>query len=59
MLLCLPTELIVEIFDRADSFTTAYALSHTCHRLRTIWKANAKSILPSVVECFPQALELA
>lgn len=59
MLLCLPTELIVEIFDKADSFTTAFALSHTCHRLRTIWKANANAILPSVVECFPQALDLA
>ena len=58
MLLCLPTELIVEVFDKADSFTTAFALSHTCHRLRTIWKANANAILPSVVECFPQALEL-
>ena len=59
MLLCLPTELVIEIFDKADSFTTASALSHTCHRLRTIWKANAKAILPSVVECYPQALELA
>ena len=58
MLLSLPTELIVEIFDKADSFTTAFALSHTCHRLRTIWKANANAILPSVVECFPQALDL-
>ena len=58
MLLCLPTELIVEIFDKADSFTTAFALSHTCHRLRAIWKANAIAILPSVVECFPQALDL-
>ena len=56
MLLSLPTELIVEVFDKADSFTTAFALSHTCHRLRTIWKANAIAILPSVVECFPQAL---
>ena len=58
MLLSLPTELIVGIFDKADSFTTAFALSHTCHRLRTIWKANANAILPSVVECFPQALDL-
>ena len=58
MLLCLPTEIIVKIFEEADSFTTAFALSHTCHRLRTIWKANAIAILPSVVECFPQALDL-
>lgn len=58
MLLNLPTELIVKVFAKAESFTTAFALSHTCHRLRTIWKANAIAILPSVVECFPQALDL-
>ena len=58
MLLSLPAELIVEIFVKAGSFKTALALSHTCHRLRTIWKANANAILPSVVECFPQALAL-
>ncbi|KAM0798251.1 hypothetical protein BDR22DRAFT_823597 [Usnea florida] len=58
MLLSLPAELIVEIFDKAGSFKTALALSHTCHRLRTMWKANANTILPSVVECFPQALAL-
>ena len=58
MLLSLPTELIVEVFNKTDSFTTAFALSHTCHRLRTIWKTNAIAILPSVVECFPQALDL-
>ena len=55
----LPTELIVEIYTAADTFATAETLSKTSHRLQNIWKVHADTILTSVVECFPQAQELA
>ena len=55
----LPAELLIEIFEATDSFPTALALSKTCHRLHSIWTSNANVILPSVVECFPQAQKLA
>ena len=52
-------ELILEIFKSADYFPTALALNQTCHRLHSIWEVNADAIFPSIVECFPQAQELA
>ena len=55
----LPAELLLGIFEAADSFPTALALSRTCHRLHSIWTSNADIILPSIVECFPQAQNLA
>lgn len=58
-LVSLPTELVIEIFKAVDSFDTAATLSKTSRRLRGIWKLHADAILPSVVECFPQARELA
>ena len=58
-LVSLPTELVIEIFKAVDSFDTAATLSKSSRRLRGIWKLNADAILPSVVECFPQARELA
>ena len=58
-LLSLPAELLLNIFETTDSFSTALALSKTCHRLHDIWTSNADIILPSIVECFPQAQNLA
>ena len=55
----LPAELLLNIFEATDSFPTALALSKTCHRLHSIWTSNADTILPSIVECFPQAQKLA
>ena len=55
----LPPELAVKVFEAADSFTTALILSRTCQRMHSIWKVNAKTILPAVVECYPEALMLA
>ena len=51
----LPSEVILRIFKATDSHKTALALSQTCHHLQNVWEA----VLPSVVECFPQAQELA
>ena len=55
----LPSELLIQIFQSANTFTTAQTLSKTSHHLHNIWNANAAAILPHVVECFPQARELA
>ena len=55
----LPAELLLKIFKATDSFPTALVLSKTCHRLHSSWTSNAGTILPSVVECFPQAQKLA
>ena len=55
----LPPELILDIFEAADSFATALNLSRTCHRIHGIWEANVDAILPFVVESFPQAQEFA
>lgn len=55
----LPTELVIGIFKASDSFATASALSKTSHRLYSVWNVNIDAILPSVVDCFPQAQELA
>lgn len=55
----LPPELLIQIFQSADTFTTAQTLSITSHRLHNIWNVNSDAILPHVVECFPQARELA
>ena len=55
----LPTELVIEIYKAAGTFLTAERLSKTSHRLHDIWKIHADAILPKVVECFPQAKDLA
>lgn len=55
----LPTELVIGIFKAVDSFATASRLSKTSHHLYSVWKINIDAILPSVVDCFPQAQELA
>lgn len=58
-LISLPPELIITIFRTTDSFGTALALGNSCRRLKSVWKINSDAILPSFVECFPQARELA
>lgn len=58
-LLTLPPELIIKIFKTADSYDTALTLSNSCRRLRTVWKINSDAILPTFIECFPQARDLA
>lgn len=55
----LPPELIIKIFRATDSFGTALTLSNSCRRLQSVWKINSDAILPSFVECLPQARELA
>lgn len=55
----LPAELLIGIFKATDSVPTALALAKTSHRLHNIWTSNADVILPSIVECFPQAQKLA
>ncbi len=59
MLPYLPPEVIIGIFEAIDSFPTALALSTTCHPIHNVWIAHANTILPSVVECCPQAQDLA
>lgn len=55
----LPPELMVKSFKAEDSFATALNLSRTCQRMHSIWIVNPKTILPAVVECYPEALMLA
>ena len=42
----IPAELLIKIYGFLPSFTTAFALAATCHRLRRIWLENAAAIYP-------------
>ena len=55
----LPSELVIQIFSRIDSFSTAWALGKTSHRLELIFILNSKAILRDVAFRSPQALQLA
>ena len=57
----LPIEIITEIFNSTDDFSTATALAGTCRGLHSIWKSNTTSIyyalLVRTIPCYDQAFQ--
>lgn len=58
----LAPELLIQILKSADNFADVTSLSSTSRKIFIIWKTNVdaicEAVLPRIVDCFEQALEL-
>lgn len=53
----LPSELLIQIFESLEDFSTVSALGRTSCRLHSIWQANSASICPRILTNFIECPE--